>query len=164
MQLYLRTFYNILRQQKKIDCTLEHQKRFNEIKTLLTEPFKNNSRLKLTILRYVQCFLTLNVPAFLKSHQGTKKLNLISANSKLFTRAEFRPPRVLTHPTVQTSNRIQTSNSLIYRSYIYNFFTLTKHFYIPKQRDIVWTAGKILLYQIHLVETHRLIYLLEKQL
>ena len=34
MQLYLRSFYNIHRQQKTLN---EHQKRFDEAKTLLTE-------------------------------------------------------------------------------------------------------------------------------
>ena len=37
MQLYLRQFYNILRQQNSFDWTRKHQKRFEEIKTLLTE-------------------------------------------------------------------------------------------------------------------------------
>ena len=39
MQLYLRSFFIILRNQKKnnFEWTLGHQKRFDEIKTLLTE-------------------------------------------------------------------------------------------------------------------------------
>ena len=41
MQLYLRPFYNILRQQNNFECTTEHQKRFEEIKTLLTEQLSN---------------------------------------------------------------------------------------------------------------------------
>ena len=37
MQLYLRPFYNILRQQNNFEWTTEHQKRFEVIKTLFTE-------------------------------------------------------------------------------------------------------------------------------
>ena len=37
MQLYLRPFYNILRQQNNFEWTTDPQKRFEEIKTLLTE-------------------------------------------------------------------------------------------------------------------------------
>ena len=60
MQLYLRPFYNILRQQNNFEWTTEHQTRFEEIKKLLTE------------------------------HSGTNKMNPISANSRLFTQAELR--------------------------------------------------------------------------
>ena len=42
MQLYLRPFNNILRQQKNFEWITEHQKRFEEIKTLLTEQLSNN--------------------------------------------------------------------------------------------------------------------------
>ena len=41
MQFYLRTFYNILRQQNKFEWTTEHQKRFEENKRLLTEQISN---------------------------------------------------------------------------------------------------------------------------
>ena len=37
MQLILRQFYNILRQQNNFESTTEHPKRFEEIKTLLAE-------------------------------------------------------------------------------------------------------------------------------
>ena len=37
MQLYLKPFYNILRQQNNFEWTTEHQTRFEEIKKLLTE-------------------------------------------------------------------------------------------------------------------------------
>ena len=36
MKLYLRPFYNILRQQKNFEWTIEHQTRFEEFKKLLT--------------------------------------------------------------------------------------------------------------------------------
>ena len=41
MQLYLRPFYNFLRQPNRFEWTLEHQKRFDEIKTFLTEKISN---------------------------------------------------------------------------------------------------------------------------
>ena len=37
MQLYLKPFYNILRQQNNFEWTTEHQTRFEEIKKLLKE-------------------------------------------------------------------------------------------------------------------------------
>ena len=37
MKLYLKPFYNILRQPNKLEWTTEHQKRFEENKRLLTE-------------------------------------------------------------------------------------------------------------------------------
>ena len=41
MQLYLRPFYKVFRQQLSFEWTAEHQKRFEEIKTLLTEQLSN---------------------------------------------------------------------------------------------------------------------------
>ena len=41
MQLYLRPFYNILRQQKNFEWTTEHQTRFEENKKILTEQISN---------------------------------------------------------------------------------------------------------------------------
>ena len=41
MQFYLRTFYNILRQQNNFEWTTERQKRFEENKRLLTEQISN---------------------------------------------------------------------------------------------------------------------------
>ena len=41
MQLYLRPFYNILRQQNIFEWTTEHQTRFDEIKKLSTEQISN---------------------------------------------------------------------------------------------------------------------------
>ena len=57
MQLYLRPFYNILRQQNSFEWTTEHQTRFEEIKkTFNRTNIKHNSRPKTTILRKVRCF------------------------------------------------------------------------------------------------------------
>ena len=41
MQLYLRPFYNILRQKNYFEWTTEHQTRFEEIKKLLTRHISN---------------------------------------------------------------------------------------------------------------------------
>ena len=91
MQLYLRPFYNILRKQNNFDWTTEHQKRFKEIQTLLTE------QLSSTIPDPNQPFYAMCDAsnfgigaALLQSHNGTTKMNLISANSRLFTQAELR--------------------------------------------------------------------------
>ena len=86
MQLYLRLFYNIHRQQNNFQWTTEHQKRFEETKTLLTEQLSN------TIPDPDQPFYAMcdasnfGIGAvLLQSHNGTNKMNLISANSRIFT-------------------------------------------------------------------------------
>ena len=91
MQLYLRPFYNILRQQNNFEWNTEHQTRFEEIKKLLTEQISN------TIPDSNQPFYAMCDAsnfgigaALLQSHNGTNKMNLISANSRLFTQAELR--------------------------------------------------------------------------
>ena len=91
MQLYLGPFYNILRQQNNFEWTTEHQTRFKEIKKLLTEQISNtipdpNQRF------YAMCdALNFGIgAALLQSHSGTNKMNLISANYRLFTQAELR--------------------------------------------------------------------------
>ena len=73
MQLYLRPFYNILRQQNSFEWTTEHQTRFEEIEKLLTEQISN------TILDPNQPFYAMcNASNFgigaalLQSHSGTK--------------------------------------------------------------------------------------------
>ena len=91
MQLYLRPIYNILRQQKVFEWTTEHQTQFDEIKTLLAEQTSN------TIPDPDHTFYALCDAsnfgigvALLQSHIGTNKMNLISANSRLFTKTELR--------------------------------------------------------------------------
>ena len=91
MQLYLRPFYNILRQQNNFEWTTEHQTRFEEIKKLLTEQISN------TIPDPSQPFYAMCdasnfgiSAALLQSHNETNKMNLISTNSRLFTQAELR--------------------------------------------------------------------------
>ena len=86
VQLYLKPFYNILRQQNIFEWTTEHQTRFEEIKKLLTEQISN------TIPDpdqpfYAMCdALNFGIgAALLQSHYGTNKMNLISAKSRLFT-------------------------------------------------------------------------------
>ena len=88
MQLYLRVFYNILRQQNNFEWTTEHQTQFDEIKKFLTEQISN------TIPDpnqpfYARCDVSnFGIgAALLQSHNETNKINLISANSRLFTQA-----------------------------------------------------------------------------
>ena len=90
MQLYLRAFYNIFRPQNNFEWTIEHQTRFEEIKKLLTE------KISYTIADPNQPFYAMCDAsnfgigaALLQSHSGTNKMNLISANSRLFTLAEL---------------------------------------------------------------------------
>ena len=92
MQLYLRPFYNIVRQLNNFEWTTEHQKLFEDIKTLLTELLSN------TIPESVQPFYAMCDAsnfgigaALLQTHNGTNKMNLTSANSRLFTQADFLP-------------------------------------------------------------------------
>ena len=91
MQLNLRPFYITLRQQNNFEWTLEHQKRFDEIKIFLTEQISNS------IPEPDQpCYAMCDVSNFgvggalLQSHKATNKMNPISANSRLFTKAELR--------------------------------------------------------------------------
>ena len=91
MQLYLRPFYNILRQQNKFEWTTEHQTRFEEIKRILTEQISNTIPDQNQPF-YAMCDVSnLGIgAALLQSHKGTNKMNLISANPCLFTQAELR--------------------------------------------------------------------------
>ena len=74
MQLYLKPFHNILRQQNNFEWTTEHQTRFEEIKKLLTEQISS------TIPDPNQPFYAICDAsnfgigvASLLSHNGTKK-------------------------------------------------------------------------------------------
>ena len=91
MQLYLRPFHNILRQQNNFEWTIDHQKRFKEVRTLLTEQLSN------TIPDPNQPFYAMCDAsnfgigaALFQSHNETNKVNLFLANSRLFTQAEPR--------------------------------------------------------------------------
>ena len=114
IQLYLRPFYNILRQQNNFEWTTEHQKRFEEIKTLLTEELSD------TIPDPDQPFYAMcdasnfGIGAsLLQSHNGTNKMILISANSSLFTQAEFR-----------LSTLMRECTAIIYTNTDYEFLIL----------------------------------------
>ena len=91
MQLYLRPYFDILRQQINFEWTTEHPKRFEETKTLFTEHISN------TIPDPDQPFYAMCDAsnfgigsALLQSHSGTNKMNFVSANSRLFTQAELK--------------------------------------------------------------------------
>ena len=89
--LYLRPFYNILRQQNNFEWTTEHQTRFEKIKKLLTDQNSNNIPDPNQPF-YAMCDASnFGISAaLLQSHSGTNRMNLISANSRLFTQAELR--------------------------------------------------------------------------
>ena len=53
MQLYLRPFFNILRQQNNFEWNTEHQTRFEEIKKLLTEQI--SKQFQIQINHSMQC-------------------------------------------------------------------------------------------------------------
>ena len=84
MQLYLRPFYNILRQQNNFEWTTEHQTRFEEINKTL-----NRTNIKPFYAMRDASNFGIGA-ALLQSYSGTIKMNLISANSRLFTQAELR--------------------------------------------------------------------------
>ena len=164
MQLYLRPFYNILRQQNNFEWNTEHQTRFEEIKKLLTEQISN------TIPDSNQPFYAMCDAsnfgigaALLQSHNGTNKMNLISANSRLFTQAELRLSTLMRectaiiytlteyeflilgskHPTVLFTDHkpiiflfTQKSNP---NHRVYRFQLILMKF---PNLHIVWTAGK----------------------
>ena len=91
MQLYIKPFHNIPGQKNIFEWTTEHQTRFEENKKLLTEQISNtipDPNQPLYAMRDASNF-GLGA-ALLQSHCGTNKTNLISANSRLFTRAELR--------------------------------------------------------------------------
>ena len=164
MQLYLRPFYNIFRQQNNFEWNTEHQARFEEIKKLLAEQISN------TIPDPNQPFYAMCDAsnfgigaALLQSHNGTNKMNLISANSRLFTQAELRLSTLMRectaiiytlkeyeflilgskHPTVFFTDHkpiiflfTQKSNP---NHRVYRFQLILMKF---PNLHIVWTAGK----------------------
>ena len=81
----------MIKTKNNFEWTLEHQKRFDEIKTILTEQISN------TIPDPDQpVFAMCNATNFeigaalLQSDKDTNEMNLISAYSRLFTQAELR--------------------------------------------------------------------------
>ena len=118
LQLYLRPFYNSLRQQNNFEWTRETQKRLEEIKSLLTEHLSN------TIPNPDQPFYAMCDAsdfgigaALLQSHNGTNKINLLSAKSSLFTQAELR-----------LSTLLRECTAIIYTLTEYEFLLLgSKH-------------------------------------
>ena len=131
LQLYLRPFYNILRQQINFEWTTEHQARFEENKKLLTEQISN------TIPGPNQAFYAMCDAsnfgigaALLQSHSGTNKMNLISANSRLFTQAELRLSTLMKECTV-----------IIYTLTEYEFLILGS-----KQSTVLFTDHKLIIF------------------
>ena len=140
VQLYLRPFYNILRQQNIFEWTIEHQTQFEENKKLLTEQISN------TIPDPNQPFYAMcdasnfGIGAvLLQSHSGTNKMNLISAKSRLFTQAELR-----------LSTLMRKCTAIIYTLSEYEFLILaSKHptvlFTDQKPIIFIFTKNQILI-------------------
>ena len=108
MQLYLRPFYNIPRQQNNFEWTTEHQTRFDEIKKKNSTEQISNTIPDPNQPFYAMCDASnFGIgAALLQSHSGTNKMNLISANSRLFTQAELR---------LSTNERMYSYNIHTYR-------------------------------------------------
>ena len=123
MQLYLRPFYNILR----------HQKQFEEIETLLIEQISSpnpDPDQPISIMCDTSNFGTR--AAFLQSHSGANKMNLISANSRLFTQAELR-----------LSTLMRECTAIIYTLRAYEFLILvSKHptFLFTDHKSIIFLS------------------------
>ena len=90
MQLCLRPFYIILRQQNNFEWTHWNAKNVYELNVFLTEPTSN------TIPYPDQPFYSIcdaskfgMGAALLQSQKNLSKMNLISASSRLFTQAGF---------------------------------------------------------------------------
>ena len=162
MQLNLRLFCSILRQQNNFEWTTEHQTQFEELKKLLIEQISN------TIPDPNQPFYAMCDAsnfgigaALLQSHNGSNKTNLISAKVRLFTQAELRLSTLMRectaiiytlteyeflvlgskHPTVLFTDhqpifftQKSNPNHKVYRFQLILMKFLNLH--------IVWTAGK----------------------
>ena len=108
----------IVLEMNNFEWTTDHQTRFEEIKTLLTEQMSN------TIPDTDQPFDAMCEAsnfgigaALLQSHNATNKMNLILTNSRLFTHAELRP-----------STLMRECTAIIYTLTLYEFLILgSKH-------------------------------------
>ena len=135
MQFYLRPFYNIFRQQTNFEWTTQHQTHFEELKKFLAEQILQ------TIPEPNQPFYAISdasnfgiESALLQAHNGTNKMNLISANSRLFAQAELRLSTLMRKCTAMICTLTEyeffytwtvLSNSFIYGSQTYynSFYT-----------------------------------------
>ena len=162
-QLYLRPFYNILRQKNNFEWTTEHQTRFEEIKKLLTEQISNTIFALLIFVPdpnqpiYAMCDASnFGIgAALLRSHNGTNKMNQTQAELRfstlmrectailyILTENEFlilgsKHPTVLCtdhRPNIFLFTQKSKPNHRVYRFQL----ILTK---IPNLH-IIWTAGK----------------------
>ena len=137
MQLYLRPFCNIPRQQNNFKWTLEHQTRFEKIKILLTEQNSNTIPDTDHSFYAISDASNFGIGAALKqSHSGTNKKNLISANSRLFTQAEL-----------SLSTLVRECTAIIYTLTEYEFLILgSKHptvFFTDHKTIILFTQKPI---------------------
>ena len=91
MQLYLRPFYNFLRQPNNVEWTIEKQKRFDKIKALLAKQKSNTTPDPDQPFPAICDASNFDIgAALLQSHKEINEMNLISAKSRLFTQLELR--------------------------------------------------------------------------
>ena len=99
--LYLRPSYYILREQNNFEWITEHQKQFEETKTLLNKQITNTIPDSDQLIHAMCDASNFGTGvASLQSHSGTNKMNLFSANSKLLTEAELRLSTLMRECTV----------------------------------------------------------------
>ena len=114
MQLYLRPFYNIIRQQNIFEWTTEHKKQLEEIKIFLIELLSNTIPNPDQPLYAICDASNFGIGAsLLKSHNGINKMNLSSANSRLSTQAELRLSTLMRECTAIIYRRILIFNTWI---------------------------------------------------
>ena len=96
MHPYLQLFYYIIRRRNIFEWTLDHQKSFDEKKVILTEQISNTIPDPDQLFFAICDALNFGIgAALLQSYKSTNKMNLISANSRLFTQAELRLSTIL---------------------------------------------------------------------
>ena len=173
MPLYLKPFYNILRQQTNFDWTVEHQKRFEEKK--LSSQSKHRTLSQMQINQFMLCAI-LRILELAQPYYNHRKLQKKSYLSKLnlFTQAELRLAKLMRgyaaiiylltdyeflilgskHPIVLLTDHKPITFLFSQKSKpnheIYRFQVVSKKF---SNLHVVWTTEKNLHCQIHLAET-----------
>ena len=119
MQLYLRLFYIIIRQQNNFECTLEHQKNFRlKSKTYKQKFFKYNPRSKPTI--YAMCDASI-VELAQHFYNRIKQTEFHISKRKTFYSSKLE--------TLYINERMHSNNIYTNRKWIFNpWFKESKSF------------------------------------
>ena len=182
MQIYLKTFYNIRRQQNNFEWKTEHN--LKKSKKLSTNKLKIQSQTPINHFLQIAMLQFLGIgAALLKSPNGTNKMNLISGNPAFLHNLNYDSfyeecttiIHTLTeyeflilgskHPTDLFTDLkpilIRLAQNTIPKHRVYRFHLFLRKF---PNLHIVWTAlKKTLHYLTLLVEIHHLNYYQEKQ-